>query len=99
MPKITQLVCEGERIEKRGCEALELMFSPLPNTAYQVLLLQSLQKLVAEGHYQVRCKPRGGTFVPHDVSRLLFTPKTSCIEYYEKKPAQRLCQAHPLPAQ
>lgn len=50
VPKITQLVCEGEQIGKQGCGALELMFSPRPNTAYEVLFLQSLQELVAESH-------------------------------------------------
>lgn len=59
VPKITQLVCEGERIEKRGCEALELMFSPLPNTAQEVLLLQSLQELVAEGHLPSQMQAQG----------------------------------------
>lgn len=49
MPKDTQLVCEGEWIKKQSCEALELMFSPLHNTAYKVLFSQSLQGLVAKG--------------------------------------------------
>lgn len=61
-----------------------LCFCHYPTRPTKCYSYKACKSWLPKATYQVRCKPRGGTFVLHYVSRLLFTPKTSCIEYYEK---------------
>lgn len=96
---VTQLVCEGGRVEKQGCETPELMFSPLPNTAYDVLFSESLQELVSKGHSPKQVQARWlHLCAPSCVWASLFTEDIRLYTWvYEKpNPALRLSQKQPL---
>lgn len=99
VPKAMQLVCEGGRAERLGCEAPELTFSN-PAQPTMCCSQRTCKSWFPKATRQSRCEPSGCTVVPQAGSGLPFLPKTCWGDCDEKpSPALLLCQEQPLPAQ
>lgn len=84
---------------KQDCEALELLFSPPPNTADDVLFSEACKSWFPKATAQSKCKPRGCAFVLQAVSGLHSSLKTGWGECFMKNPVLPLLLSSVIPEQ